>query len=158
MSNTVRNSTVIVVPLLLLRWATVCDADPALKQHWHNVSCLLVKGMDHCMYVSDFSCTQVVWISVISGVLSGYTVRTQWTIPLILHLRFPSAIFRRCRRWSNTGWRGWASDCTWPRQPRNQWVVYAIQQHDWAHILVQNTIYRRHRTGRYDHLDQSDIS
>ena len=27
-------------------WATVCDAGPALKQHWVNVSCLLVGMAD----------------------------------------------------------------------------------------------------------------
>ena len=31
-----------VVPMLLKRWATVCDAGPTLQQQWMHASCLVV--------------------------------------------------------------------------------------------------------------------
>ena len=38
-----------VHPMLVQCWPTVCDAGPALYQHWVNVSCLLGCSLTKCM-------------------------------------------------------------------------------------------------------------
>ena len=39
-------------PVLFYCWSTVCDAGPTLKQHWLNISCLLVWNM----WLEDWIC------------------------------------------------------------------------------------------------------
>ena len=63
----------------------------------NNTSCAInvspwIKAIDHSMYVSGFSCTPVVSISVISAVLSGYRC-----VPLFVNSDYSFKLIRRWR-------------------------------------------------------------
>ena len=112
--------------MLLLCWATVCDAGPTLQQHWVNVSCL-PGGWDHPSTIWAYQC---------------HVITYRWR-----HTRLPVTGDRYRHPPPRRPWSDWATcGCGWKpgrRRPRarqwRKWHCWENKCRTWqSHSLACN--------------------
>ena len=104
-----------VNPMTVQCWPTVCDAGPALKQLWVNVSCLLgrlqprdwhpVWGGDASVVFSSNIYLKI-WLMVVAEVMGDWTKwTTPWSLSIPVYTRHWADVVlmlgQRRRRWTN---------------------------------------------------------